>query len=251
MSEPLLRGQAPPLAGQVALVTGAARRIGREIALALAEAGARVAVNYNSSESDARETVGEIEKRGGRAVALQADVSSAGEVQQLVGATEEKLGPVDILVNNAGIFAPGEWDKINEADWDLFMNVNLKSQFLCAQAVGRGMKRRGRGKIVNLASLGGLEAWPGYIPYCVSKAGVIHLTRLLARALAPEVQVNAVAPGTIQFPGEEPDRRYIERSPLKKTGAGRDIAGAVVFFCTGSDFVTGQILVVDGGYSLT
>ena len=210
-----------------------------------------LAVNYNSSESDARETVGEIERRGGRAVALQADVSSAGEVQRLVGAAEEKLGPVDILVNNAGIFAPGEWDKINEADWDLFMNVNLKSQFLCAQAVGRGMKRRGRGKIVNLASLGGLAVWPGYIPYCVSKAGVIHLTRLLARALAPEVQVNAVAPGTIQFPGEEPDRRYIERSPLKKTGAGRDIAGAVVFFCTGSDFVTGQILVVDGGYSLT
>ena len=251
MSEPVLGGQAPPLAGQVALVTGAARRIGREIALTLAEAGARVAVNYHSSATEAEKTVAEIHSRGGQAVALQADVSSAGEVLQLVEATKEKLGPVDILVNNAGIFAPGQWDKINEADWDLFMNVNLKSQFLCAQAVSRGMKQRGRGKIVNLASLGGLEVWSGYIPYCVSKAGVIHLTRLLARALAPEVQVNAVAPGTIQFPGEEPDPGYIQRAPLKKTGRGKDIAGAVLFFCTGSDFVTGQILTVDGGYSLT
>lgn len=251
MSEPSLGGQASPLAGQVALVTGAARRIGREIALTLAGAGAPVAVNYRSSAADAEKTVAAIRSRGGQAVALQADVSSAGEVVQLVEATQEKLGPVDILVNNAGIFAPGEWDKINEADWDLFMNVNLKSQFLCAQAVARGMKQRGHGKIVNLASLGGLEVWSGYIPYCVSKAGVIHLTRLLARALAPEVQVNAVAPGTIQFPGEEPDQRYMQRAPLKKTGRGKDIAGAVLFFCTGSDFITGQILTVDGGYSLT
>ena len=251
MGEPKLSGQAPPLAERVALVTGAARRIGRDIALTLAEAGARVAVNYNSSAAEAEKTVAEIHAKNGRAAALQADVSSAGQVQQLVEATEQKLGPVDILVNNAGIFAPGEWDKINEEDWDLFMNVNLKSQFLCAQAVARGMKRRGRGRIVNLASLGGLEVWSGYIPYCVSKAGVIHLTRLLARALAPEVQVNAVAPGTIQFPGEEPDQRYIERAPLKRTGTGRDIAAAVLFFCAGTDFVTGQILAVDGGYSLT
>ena len=257
MSEPKRSGQAPPLApptaglaGQVALVTGAARRIGREIALALAEAGAQVGVNFNSSAAEAEKTVAEIHARGGGAVALQADVSSAAQVQQLVMAAEEKLGPVDILVNNAGIFAPGEWDKINEEDWDLFMSVNLKSQFLCAQAVARGMKRRGRGKIVNLASLGGLEVWSGYIPYSVSKAGVIQLTRLLARALAPEVQVNAVAPGTIQFPGEEPDQRYIESAPMKRTGAGRDIAAAVLFFCTASDFITGQILAVDGGHSL-
>jgi 3-oxoacyl-[acyl-carrier protein] reductase/pteridine reductase len=239
------------LKGQVALVTGAARRIGRDIALTLADAGAAIAVNYNRSQAEARATVREIEKRGGRAVALQADVSRAAEVERLLKAIEQKLGPVDILVNNAGIFAPGRWDKIKESDWDRFLNVNLKSQFLCAQAVARGMKRRGRGKIVNLASLGGLLAWPGYIPYCVSKAGVIHLTRLLARALAPEVQVNAVAPGTIQFPGEKPDRRYRERAPLKRTGEGKDIAAAVLFFCAGSDFITGQILVVDGGYSLT
>ncbi|MGH9803561.1 MAG: SDR family NAD(P)-dependent oxidoreductase [Candidatus Acidiferrales bacterium] len=251
MNKPKLSGPAPPLAGQVALVTGAARRIGREIALTLAEAGARVAVNYHSSAAEAEKTAAEIRAKGGRAVALEADVSSAGQVQQLVEAVEEKLGPVDILVNNAGVFAPGEWDKITEEDWDLFMNVNLKSQFLCAQAVARGMKRRGSGKIVNLASLGGVQVWSGYIPYSVSKAGVIQLTRLLARALVPEVQVNAVAPGTIQFPGEEADRRFIERAPLKMAGEARDIASAVLFFCTGSDFITGQILAVDGGYSLT
>lgn len=251
MAEQALQGQAPPLAGQVALVTGAARRIGREIALALARAGAAVAVNYKTSGAEARDTVAGIEKEGGRAVAVQADVSRPAEVSALVAAAEKQLGPVDILVNNAGIFGPGEWDKVTEADWDRFMNANLKAQFLCAQAVAAGMKQRGRGRIVNLASLGGLQVWSGFIPYCVSKAGVIHLTRLLARALAPEVQVNAVAPGTIQFPGEEADLRYLQRAPLRKTGAGRDIAQTVLFLCTGTGFITGQTVVVDGGYSLT
>jgi 3-oxoacyl-[acyl-carrier protein] reductase/pteridine reductase len=244
MAEPLLKGQ-------VALVTGAAKRIGRSIALSLAEAGARVVVNYSTSAIEAEKTVEEIKQRGGEAVALQADVSRPAEVQALVAAAEKQLGPVDILVNNAGIFAPGEWDKVTEADWDMFMSVNLKSQFLCAQAVAPGMKRRGRGKIVNLASLGGLRVWSGFIPYCVSKAGVIHLTRLLARALAPEIRVNAVAPGTIQFPEEAPDERYIRQAPLKKTGQGPDIAETVLFLCAGAGFITGQVVVVDGGFSLT
>jgi NAD(P)-dependent dehydrogenase (short-subunit alcohol dehydrogenase family) len=212
MSQPLLQNQ-------VALVTGAAKRIGRGIALTLAGAGARVAVNYNASGAAADEVVRAIERQGGQAVALQADVSKLAEVKKLVAAAEERLGPIDILVNNAGIFAPYDWQKITEADWDRFQEVNLRAQFFSAQAVAPGMKRRGRGKIVNLASLGGLQPWPSFIPYCVSKAGVIMLTRCLARALGPEVQVNAVAPGSIQFPGEEPDERYICRAPLKKTPA--------------------------------
>lgn len=240
-----------PLHDQVAVVTGAAKRIGRSIALELAGAGARVVVNYKTSKAEAEVTASEIEQRGSQALAVRADVSRPAEVKKLVAAAEERFGRIDILVNNAGIFALTDWDKITEADWDRFMDTNLKAQFFCAQAVALGMKQRGRGTIVNLSSLGGLRVWPAFIPYCVSKAGAIHLTRLLARALRPEIRVNAVAPGTVQFPGEEPDQNYIRRAPLKRTGTADDIARTVLFLCAQAEFITGQVFAVDGGYSLT
>ncbi len=242
------------LENQVALVTGAAKRIGRQIALGLAGAGARVVVHYHTSAAEAAETVREIERQGGQACALEADVSQAAQVKKLASAAGERFGAVDILVNNAGIFARVGWESITEAEWDRFQDVNLKAQFFCAQAVAPAMKRRGRGKIVNLASLGGLRPWPSFIPYCVSKAGVVMLTRCLARALAPEIQVNAVAPGSVQFPGDERDelgQKYVQRAPLKRAGTADDVAQAVLFLCTQSDFITGQVLLVDGGYSLT
>ena len=237
------------LAGQVALITGAAKRIGRSIALRLAADGADIVVNYATSKPEADTLLAEIKSAGRRAIAVQADVSHRLDVQKLFSAAENEFGRLDILVNNAGTFFPAKFEELTEEQWDHILNVNLKSQFLCAQSAAPIMKRQGRGRIINLSSLGGLLAWPAYTHYCVSKAGSIMLTRCLARALGPEILVNSAAPGTIQFPGEPPDQEYIRRVPLHHTGTGADIAQAVAYLAT-ADFVTGQILVVDGGRSL-
>jgi len=238
-----------PLAGQVAVVTGAAKRIGRSIALRLAADGADVAVNYATSRKEAEEVTREIIAAGRRAIAIKADVSNRRDVKKLFAAVEKEFGRLDILVNNAGMFFAAEFGELTEAQWDRIMDTNLKSQFLCAQAAAPIMKRQGRGRIINLSSLGGILPWPKYVHYCVSKAGSIMLTRCLARALGPEITVNSVAPGTIQFPGEPPAEEYIRRVPLHRTGKGEDIAGAVAYLAT-ADFVTGQTIVVDGGRAL-
>jgi len=239
-----------PLEGEVALVTGAARRIGRGIALRLAAEGAGVVVNYRGSKSEAEQVVAELVAGGRRAMAWQADVSRREEVLRMVAEVERVFGRLDILVNNAGIFSPAAFDQLTEAQWDTMLDTNLKAQFLCAQAAAPLLKRTGRGRIINLSSLGGLRAWPKYTHYCVSKAGVIMLTRCLARALAPEITVNSVAPGTIRFPGELPDEDFVRRAPLRKTGTPEDIAAAVAFLAR-STFITGQVVVVDGGRALT
>ena len=237
------------LEGQVALVTGAAKRLGRAIAVRLALEGAAVAVNYRASRKDAEAVVREIREAGGKAVAAQADVSRRADVRRLFATVKKQFGRLDILVNNAGAFFPVKFEELTDEQWDGILDTNLKSQFLCAQAAAPMMKKQGRGRIINLSSLGGLLPWPGYTHYCVSKAGSIMLTRCLAPALAPEILVNSVAPGTIQFPGEPPDEEYIRRVPLHRTGQGGDIAGAVLYLAT-AEFVTGQVLVVDGGRSL-
>jgi NAD(P)-dependent dehydrogenase (short-subunit alcohol dehydrogenase family) len=237
------------LAGQVALITGGSKRIGRSIALRLATDGADIIINYDSSKSEADALVNELKSLGRRALAVQADVSHRADVQKLFTATENEFSRLDILVNNAGTFFGAKFEELTEEQWDHILNVNLKSQFLCAQSAAPIMKRQGRGRIINLSSLGGLLPWPGYTHYCVSKAGSIMLTRCLARALGPEILVNSIAPGTIQFPGETLDEDYIRRVPLHRTGTGEDIAEAVAYL-TKADFVTGQILVVDGGRSL-
>jgi len=251
------------LEGQVALVTGAAKRLGRSIALRLAAEGAAVVVNYASSKAEAEALVREIEAAektrgaGKRAIAVKADVSKRAEVERLFAATEREFGRLDILVNNAGIFFPVRFEELTDDQWDRILNTNLRSHFLCAQAAAPIMKRQGRGRIINISSLGGLLPWPSYTHYCVSKAGVIMLTRCLARALAPEILVNSVAPGTIHFPGEpaaDPlhevhTQQYVQRVPLHRTGTGEDVAGAVMYLAT-AEFVTGQVIVVDGGRSL-
>ena len=241
---------AGPLEGQVAVVTGAAKRIGRSIARRLAAEGAAVVVNYARSKAEAEKLVEEIAATGRRALAWQADVTRSDRVREMFAAVEREFGRLDILVNNAGIFSPAPWQELTETQWDTMINTNLKAQFLCAQAAAPLMKRQGRGRIINLSSIGGLLPWPKYTHYCVSKAGVIMLTRCLARALAPEITVNSVAPGAVQLPDEPPDEDYIRRTPLGRTGTAEDIASAVVFLAQ-SDFITGQVFVVDGGRTLT
>jgi NAD(P)-dependent dehydrogenase (short-subunit alcohol dehydrogenase family) len=237
------------LENQVALVTGAAKRMGRSIALRLAAEGADIAINYESSKPEALQVVEEIKALGRLAIAVQGDVSQRSDVQRLFAVVEAEFGGLDILVNNAGMFFAAEFEALTEEQWDRILDTNLKSQFLCCQTAAPIMKRRGRGRIINISSLGGLLPWPAFTHYCVSKAGSIMLTRCLARAFGPEITVNSVAPGTIQFPGEAPDEDYIRKVPLHRTGTGDEIAQAVFYLAT-ADFVTGQILAVDGGRSL-
>lgn len=241
------------LDGQVALVTGAGRRIGREIALTLGRAGASVVVNYNQSGNRAQAVVREIRALGTQAIALRADVSSAAQVRRMFRAVEKQFGRLDLLVNNAGIFFPARWDQLTESQWDQVLGVNLKGPFFCAQEAGRIMKRQKRGTIINISSLGGLQAWPDYMHYCSSKAGLIMLTRCLAKALAPDIRVNTIAPGTIMMPGEKRTMlldRVVRSTPLRKAGRPEDIANMVVHLASHGEFITGQVLAVDGGKSI-
>ena len=242
-----------PLKGQVALVTGAGKRIGQAIALTLAQAGADVIVNYNQSREGAEATVRQIESLGVRSVALSADVSRPKQVAAMFRRLEKRFGKLDVLVNNAGVFFPKTWDELEEADFDRVLGANLKGPFFCAQAAARMMMRHEGGNIINISSLGGLQAWPSYMHYCASKAALISLTRSLAKALAPAIRVNSVAPGTILFPEEKRDariREIIRTTPLRKAGAADDIAQMVLFLASQNQFITGQVFAVDGGKSI-
>jgi NAD(P)-dependent dehydrogenase (short-subunit alcohol dehydrogenase family) len=235
------------LQDRVILVTGAARRIGRAIAVRLAREGARVAVHYSSSEADARCTA---EQSGGEL--FRADLTSVDEIVRLFDDVAGRFGRLDGLVNNAARFTRLNALEITEADWDFVHSVNLKAVFFCCQQAAKVMRSGEGGHIVNISSLGGLRPWPDHVHYCASKAGVIHLTRALAVALAPSISVNSVAPGVVPF--EEADnpeiQRFVARTPAKRAGTGEDIADAVVYFLQSSRFVTGQILAVDGGLGL-
>ena len=236
------------LEGKVALVTGGAKRVGRSTVEKLSSLGAAVIVNYQNSKIEAEELVGSLQADGGRAMAWQADVSRRDQVIRMFEAVDKEFGRLDVLVNNAAIFFSAQFESLTEEQWDRIMNSNLKSTFLCSQAA-TAMLRASGGQIINMSSLGGLLSWPSYTHYCVSKAGVIMLTRCMARALAPEIRVNSIAPGTIEFPGEPPHEDFIRRAPLHRTGTGEDITNAVEYLL-GADFVTGQTIVVDGGRQL-
>src|SRR5215469_297087 len=239
------------LAGAVALVTGAGKRLGRTVALRLAAEGADVAVHYGKSAAEAREVVAEIEKLGRRAAAFSAELTKVAAIQKLVGDVVAHFERLDILINSAANFLQTKFGETSEARWDASLDTNLKAPFFMTQAAAPHLAKSGHGVIVNFADIGGLLGWREFLPHSVSKAGVILMTRILAKELAPKVRVNAIVPGTITMPGDPPEwqRNFIRRAPLQRTGTPEDIADAVLFL-VGAKFVTGHVLVVDGGRTL-
>lgn len=233
--------------GKVVLVTGSAKRIGRAIALRLHAEGARVAIHYSSSEEGARRTA---EDCGG-APLFRANLERVSEIERLFEEVGEHFGSLDCLVNNAARFTRFDPMEIKEADWDYIHDVNLKATFFCSQMGARIMRKQGGGRIVNISSLGGIRPWAEHVHYCASKAGVIMLTKALAKALAPVITVNSVAPGVIPFGEDDPRiESMIRATPARRAGTGDEIADGVLYFLKASNFITGQILAVDGGLSL-
>jgi pteridine reductase len=236
-------------AGRIALVTGGARRVGRAFSLALAEAGCDVVVNYNGSADEAAETAADIERLGRRAVTVQADVARTEDVARLVRETEQAFGRLDVLVNNASLFERTPVADITEQEWDRVLGVNLKGPFFLSQAAAPLLRRDGGGVIVNIVDLSALQPWPSFAHHAVSKAGLLHLTRVLARALAPDIRVNAIAPGTVLPPQTTAGEDGSERRVVSRSGDTDDVARALLYLVQ-SDFVTGENLVVDGGRML-
>jgi pteridine reductase len=231
------------LTGKTALVTGAGKRLGREIALALARRGANIVVHYNSSATAARKVVAEIKALGVEASAVRADQTNHRQVRAAV----RRAGKIDVLVASAAVFKRTPFQTLTEADWDFHIDANLKGPFLFALEASRRMRA---GKIILFADWAGLRPYRNYLPYVVSKAGIICLTKALAKELAPRIQVNAIAPGPVLLPEDvsAAERRKIIQSTLvKRLGSPQDIVNSVVFLLEGSDFITGHTLVVDGG----
>lgn len=239
------------LQGRVALVTGAGKRLGRGVALRLATEGVDVAVHYGKSRAEAMEVAGEIEKLGRRSAAFAADLLDVEQIRALVAQVAGHFGGLDILVNSAANFLETKFRETTEASWDSSLNTNLKAPFFCTQAAAPHLEKSGKGAVINFADIGGLLGWKEFLPHSVSKAGVIMMTRILAKELAPKVRVNAIAPGTITMPGDpaEWEADFICRAPLKKSGRPEEIADAVMYLIN-AEFVTGQVLVVDGGRTL-
>ena len=247
-----------PLQGKTALVTGAARRLGRASALALAEAGADVAITFRHAAREARATVVDLSGSGVRAFALRCDVTDEASVRAMMKDAGRELGGIDILVNNAANYEAVEFERLTVRQWDAMFASNTRGPFLVSREALKWLRRK-RGnrsveaKIINMGSLGGLKPWTTHAHYCSSKAALHMLTKVMAKALAPEIAVNAIAPGIIDL-GEKSAaafmRRMAKQTPMRRNGRADEIAEAVLFFATAPQFITGQILTVDGGLGL-
>ncbi len=234
------------------MITGGARRLGRAIALALAEAGADVAITFLRSSREAQATVIDLGSFGVRAVALRCDVTDQQSVRSVVKEIRKELGGLDVLVNNAANYETVEFAKLTLAQWDAMFASNTRGPFLVSQECMKLLRQR-RGKIINMGSLGGLRPWASHAHYCSSKAAVHMLTEVMAKALAPEISVNCVAPGMIDL-GEKAAAKFMKKmagqTPMHRNGSAEDIAAAALFFATAPHFITGQVLAVDGGLGL-
>lgn len=239
------------LAGRVALVTGAGKRLGRAVALRLGSEGADLAIHYGRSAAEAREVVAQTEALGRRAAAFSAELTEVSAIQKLVADVVARFGRLDILVNCAANFMETKFGETSEATWDASLDTNLKAPFFCAQAAAPHLTKSGQGVIINFADIGGILGWREYLPHSLAKSGVILMTRILAKELAPKVRVNAIAPGTITMSGDPPEWQedFVHRAPLGRTGKPEEIADAVMYLI-GAEFVTGHCLVVDGGRTL-
>jgi 3-oxoacyl-[acyl-carrier protein] reductase len=249
------------LAGKVAVVTGAAVGIGRAIAVAFGREGAKIVVNYSKSRKEAEETANLVEQAGGEPLVVCADVSQDRQVRAMVGQCLDRFRTIDILVNNAGITAFVDFpdlEGLTDDVWDRLYNVNVKGTFFCCRAVATPMQKQGHGRIINIASVAGLSPQGSSIAYSTSKAAVIHLSKCLARTLAPEIQVNVIAPGfigetrwNVGRPNLEATiQKAIQSAPLRRAGRPEDIANAALYLATRADFMTGDVMVVDGGRAL-
>jgi pteridine reductase len=239
-----------PLQGKVAFVTGAAKRIGRTIALVLAEAGASVAITWRDSEPEAKQTVADLEALGVEAAAFRAELRDPAQIRAAVDAAIARFSRLDILVNNAGRYETAALEALTVEQWDAMFETNARAPFLTAQAAYPHLKAAG-GRIVNIGSLGGMHPWPTHAHYCTSKAALHMLTRTMSKAWAPEISVNCVAPGMIVTGEIDPEyEHFARRTPMQRNGSAADVAAAVLFFATGPHFITGQILSVDGGLGL-
>jgi len=240
------------LSGRTILVTGAAKRLGRAIALAAAENGADVAFTYRESAREARAVVGELAQYGVDALAVRCDVIDEISVREMVKDVAAELGGIDVLVNNAANYETVEFEKITVAQWDAIFASNTRGPFLVSREALPYLRKR-KGRIVNMGSLGGLRPWATHAHYCSSKAAVHMLTKVMAEALAPEIAVNAVAPGMIDL-GEKSAASFMKKmakqTPMQRNGLAADIAAAVMFFAAAPQFITGQVLAVDGGLGL-
>lgn len=241
-----------PLLGKAALVTGGGRRIGREIALQLAAAGAEVTITYRKSREEAEQTIKAIQELGRIAITVSCDVCSEESIRSALIASVNFHGHLDLLVNNAAVFESAPLDKLTLEQWDSVFATNTRGPFLVAREAIEHL-RKSRGRIINIGSLGGLHAWPDHAHYCASKAALHMLTQAMAKAWAPEVAVNCVAPGWIDLGESEQEslaQRFAGKTPMQRNGTAQDVAEAVLFFAANSGFVTGQILAVDGGLGL-
>ncbi|MGH7197609.1 MAG: SDR family NAD(P)-dependent oxidoreductase [Candidatus Omnitrophota bacterium] len=239
------------LKGKTALVTGAAKRVGRETALRLAREGVNIFLHYNTSKTDAEKTASEIKALGVRCSLFQAELADPVEVLRMT-ADILKAGGVDILVNNASSFYKTPLEEIKESDWDHFMDVNLKAPFLLSKELGLAMAKKTGGQIINIADWSGFRPYKNYLPYCTSKGGLLTMTKALARDLAPKVRANAIAPGPVMLPADispEEKEQAIKKTLLRREGSPQDVAHAVVFLAE-NDYVNGIVLPVDGGRSI-